>query len=450
MPPDTAVLDRDAKSAQILTILGMVKDIATKAEAEHRDFDDTERTQIQSLMAKATALKADVTTADGKADLNAQIAALGDGLGLVPEDAKSHPAVDPAQSPANLKARTVGGKFFDAKAYADWLKGFPNGQIPDGMKGITGPPIGFGGMENLGLVAPGQKNVVQVGDHTGSAGTLVYPQHLGLVDQGMFQRPLVIRDLITIGQTGTDVVDFVVEKSFTNNASVVAEATASSGTSGTKPESGFDLEPETANVRTIAHWIPATKRALSDAGQVRTLIDTFLTYGLDVKLEDEILTGDGTGQHLTGLAHTTGVQAQPWSAVVLTGGAGILETTRKAITKVQVNGRTEPTAFVFTPSDWEAIELQRMKLNPQYDFGGRMGRSLHGLPVVLSQGLTDGTGYVANWRYAVLWDREQAAIQVSDSHADFFVRNLVAFLAELRAAFGIFRPAAFCSIDLTA
>jgi HK97 family phage major capsid protein len=51
---------------------------------------------------------------------------------------------------------------------------------------------------------------------------------------------------------------------------------------------------------------------------------------------------------------------------------------------------------------------------------------------------------------AVLWDREQAAVQVSDSHADFFVRNLVAILAEMRAAFGVIRPKAFVVIDLTA
>jgi hypothetical protein len=49
----------------------------------------------------------------------------------------------------------------------------------------------------------------------------------------------------------------------------------------------------------------------------------------------------------------------------------------------------------------------------------------------------------------VLWDREQAMISVSDSHADFFIRNLVAILCELRAAMGIIRPTAFVEIDLT-
>ena len=37
----------------------------------------------------------------------------------------------------------------------------------------------------------------------------------------------------------------------------------------------------------------------------------------------------------------------------------------------------------------------------------------------------------------------------TDSHSDFFVKNLIAILAEMRAAFGVIRPAAFVTIDLT-
>jgi HK97 family phage major capsid protein len=55
---------------------------------------------------------------------------------------------------------------------------------------------------------------------------------------------------------------------------------------------------------------------------------------------------------------------------------------------------------------------------------------------------------MGDFRKAVVWDREQANIQVSNSHEDFFIRNMVAILAEMRAAFGVIRPTAFCVIDL--
>jgi HK97 family phage major capsid protein len=75
---------------------------------------------------------------------------------------------------------------------------------------------------------------------------------------------------------------------------------------------------------------------------------------------------------------------------------------------------------------------------------------LWGVPVVQSFFQPQGTAWLANWRKAVLWDREAATISVSDSHSDFFIRNMVAILAEMRAAFGIIRPSAFVEVDLAA
>ena len=38
------------------------------------------------------------------------------------------------------------------------------------------------------------------------------------------------------------------------------------------------------------------------------------------------------------------------------------------------------------------------------------------------------TVLVGDFRKAVIWDRQQASISATDSHADFFIRNLVAIL----------------------
>jgi hypothetical protein len=56
---------------------------------------------------------------------------------------------------------------------------------------------------------------------------------------------------------------------------------------------------------------------------------------------------------------------------------------------------------------------------------------------------------LADWKKLVVWDREQFTISVSDSHEDFFIRNMVAILGELRAAIGILRPTAFCEVSLS-
>ena len=48
----------------------------------------------------------------------------------------------------------------------------------------------------------------------------------------------------------------------------------------------------------------------------------------------------------------------------------------------------------------------------------------------------------------VLWDRQQATISMTDSHDDWFIRNLIAILAEMRAAMGLIRPNAFVNVLL--
>jgi HK97 family phage major capsid protein len=123
---------------------------------------------------------------------------------------------------------------------------------------------------------------------------------------------------------------------------------------------------------------------------------------------------------------------------------------RMAKRKVRIGGRAIATAHLLHPNDNEKIDLARDNYG-QFYFGGpgASGASVAwSLPRIESESLPEGTAITAAWDRAVLWDREQATIAVSDSHADFFVRNLVAILGEMRAAFGVMRPPAFVVIDL--
>jgi HK97 family phage major capsid protein len=266
-----------------------------------------------------------------------------------------------------------------------------------------------------------------------------------------------MRDIVSIATTQSDMIEYVRQVSETNNAAMVPEATSSAVIDGTtvtaamgglKPESGMVFEKVTTAVKTVAHWMPATKRALADAGQMQNLIDDFLRWGLDEELEDQMVLGNGAGENFEGLTNITNLTAQPWAI-------DLLVTTRQAKTKVRTVGRMAPTAYLLNPYDWESIQLIRA------DTGGTSGPFLFGgpaaaevptlwnLPVVESESVPQGVGYVGNFRTLVLWDREQANVQITDSHADFFVRNLVAILAEARAAFGCLRPASIVEMDLT-
>lgn len=276
-----------------------------------------------------------------------------------------------------------------------------------------------------------------------SGGALVFPEFKPIVD-AFYQRPLTIRDIITLGETGSDTVEYVRVTGVTNNAAFTAEAanTTDGDASGKKPESAMAFARIAESVKTLAHWVPTTTRAVQDAGQLRTIIDAFLLYGILEELEDQILQGNGAGENFTGIFNTANINFSPFDT-------DVLKTARQARTLVTLNGRTAPTAYVMHPLDWEAIDLQKDSQG-RYYFGGPTAlgqKTLWGLPVVESEACTQGEAMVANWKFAFLWDRLQSQISVSNSHNDFFVRNLLAVLAEMRAAFGVIRPKAFTQFE---
>jgi HK97 family phage major capsid protein len=325
--------------------------------------------------------------------------------------------------------KSYGAQFLEHDAIAAWIKTIaPTGNVPTQAR-FTSPSI-----EVKTLITEAS---------TTTGGPFVYTDRPGIVAPAPF-RPFRIRDLITVLPTTSDAVEYVRITGYTNAAAATAEATATGDGSGAKPESAMATLRITDTIKTIAHWIPASSRVMSDAPQLRAIIDQFLRDGLEQVTEDEIVTGDGTGEHFTGILNTSGTTAQAFATNLLT-------TTRKAITKVRVTGRAIPNAFIFHPNDWETIDLTQ-DAEDRYYFGGPMvlGRQmLWGVPVVDSEAMTAGTAVVGDLKQCVLWDREQIMITVSSQHSDFFVRNIMAILAERRCGFGILRPAAIVEIALS-
>lgn len=253
-------------------------------------------------------------------------------------------------------------------------------------------------------------------------------------------RALVLRNLVTVGDTDSDIVEWVKENSFTNAAAETAEATATA-TGGTKPESGIDYAVVQSTVKTIAHWIPATKRALSDVGQLRTLIESRLQDGVNLRLDGQMLNGDATGENLRGILNTSGVLTQARST------DPAVEAILKAVTQIRLQF-LEPTAILMHPTDAMNARLAK-NANGDYYFGPpNLGGDLQiwGLPIVQSPVVAVGTAVVGKWDEAILWVREGLTMAASDSHNDFFIRNMVAVLAEMRAAFAVPRPFAFCTV----
>jgi len=403
--------------------------ICKKCEDEKRDFTPEERAKVSELLAEAKKLKDEIKAEEGDAALKQAVLDLGAGIEL--SDTPRAPA---ASVPAG-KGKSIGEQFIESPMFKAWMKHIaPSGAVPESLKGLSSPPVEF-------------KHLITGTDVT-SAGAFVQTDYTGIYEP-LGRYPLNVLGLVARRTTTSDLVEFVRQTTQVQEAAPTPEANvkyvtgATGEVSGTKPQGQMAFEKVHATVKTIAVYVGATKRALSDAAQIRGIIDQELRDDLLEELEQQILTGNGVGENFTGVLNTAGVLTQAFNTNILT-------TCRQAVTTLQVTGRARPNAWVFNPTDWETVELLQDGANRYYGNGpfAQGPNQLWGFPVVSSQSKPAGTAILADWRKAVLWDREAASISVTDSHDDWFIRNLVAILAEMRAAFGLIRPSAFCEVEL--
>lgn len=423
------------------TSLKAARDIAAKAEAEGRDFTDEERDQVTTHLKDADAAKKAAEKAAGDVDLKNRLQAMGMDLGLEPTPEGEKATPDGYSQP---KRKSIGQSFIESAEYKAFMGQFPDGRIGEKAR-VQSMPVGF--------------KALLTGTDDASGGAFVQTDYTGIYE-GLGRRPFSVRDLISVRQTTSDSVEFVQQLTRGNAAAPVAEATTAAGAtantttgamelpagSGVKPEGSMTFQKVTATVKTIAEWIPATKRGLADASQLRGLIDQELRDDLREEEEDQIVNGAGSGENLTGILNTSGTQTLTFAG----GGSDIFLAARRAKRLVRTVGRSIPTGYLMNPEDWEKYDTAKGTDNHFIGAGpfGNQGPSLWGLPVVESEAVPVGTAIAADFRKAVLWDREQASVSITDSHADFFIRNLVAVLAEERVAFGMTRPAAFVEFAL--
>lgn len=265
---------------------------------------------------------------------------------------------------------------------------------------------------------------------TSTAGAGAFPEFLPTPVIPPFQ-PLTIRDLLDVGTTQSNLIEWVKETLFTNAAAPVSEGAI-------KPQSDITYERDTIPVRTVAHWMRASKQILADFGQLMTLINGRLTFGLKLKEEQQILYGDGTGDNLFGLVP----QATAYTPNAFKRGDDTrIDVIRHAM--LQVNLAFYPcTGIAMSPTDWHDLELTKdqfgryMIASPTQSTPGM----LWGLPVAQCYSMAAGEFLVGAFKLcATLFDREEAQILVSNEDQDNFVRNMVTVLCEERLALGVSR-----------
>ena len=141
----------------------------------------------------------------------------------------------------------------------------------------------------------------------------------------------------------------------------------------------------------------------------------------------------------------------------------------KALQGTRGSALLEPDTVVMHPTNWQATRLLTDTAGQFFGggpFTGAYGNA-GGIPVSADGGqLTGaydtlwgkrvivttavggaGTALVGSFRSAAqLWRRSGLSVEATNSHSDYFTKNLVALRAEERLALAVYRPSAFTAI----
>lgn len=437
------------KREQLEKLVADMRGYADELDEKGGDVTAEDRERLSKMGEDVKGLVAAIKAeAEASGTMDMAKAFLGDLGGAAPES--QEPEV--RDGIVNPKGMTLGEAFTKSPAFEDFLSQF---------KGSDGRIREVGNIKSATYDVPGfsAKDLVTGASDT-SGGAFVTPARYGPVTDLIGDRELSVRSLCTNINITSDTFEFVQVTGKTNNAAAVAEATTSADptstantttgaittdpASGVKPESALTLAVVSTPVETIAHLMPITRRAAADAPQVRQLIDSFLLQGLAEEEEDQILNGNGTSPNLRGILQTAGIST--------VGSAGTdIDAVVDAIRTVRAD-RRRPTAMVVHPNDWYSAGFLLAKdTTNNYLLGDPRAsidqlNTLWGLRVVVTEAMTENTALVGDFRQAVVADRQQSALYVTDSHKDWFARNLLAILAEERLGFGVLDVDAFCTV----
>ena len=417
--------------------------IYKKADDEDRRPTQEEAEQVQKHHRAIETLKQEKAIAQEGLKTLEDVDRIGKELGPAVSSMNMSVTSEP-QDRAYERVKSLGEMFVDSQGYKSVIneyranggrfrEGFSTGAVALEMKGTLLEGPGGGG----GAIAATVPQVVP-----------------GVVDK-LFQQ-LTVADLLLSGQATTNSIRYVIEGTATSGAAGVAEG-------GLKPESALGLTTADEPIKKIATILPVSEEMLEDAPAIQSYINGRLSLFVRIEEERQLLRGTSGGNEVQGLLTSRGIP-------VYNGGTAAgnrAEQLFKGMNSMRGSALLEPEWTIMNPADWEAIRLLKDNNGQLYGggpffgpYGGPQGPatsssqvsgatdSLWSKPVYVTGVLGAGTALVGTRAAAQVWRRGGLSVDASNSHNDYFQRNLVALRAEERLGLTVYRPTGFVEVRL--
>lgn len=196
------------------------------------------------------------------------------------------------------------------------------------------------------------------------------------------------------------------------------------------PQKDYTFQAYSQPVQKIAVLNKHSNELLKYGPELVAVLKRMLQEDLNIVVDDQLLSGNGTAPNLQGVLgvaeelDATAVGAQRVAD------ANLFDVIRIAVTKIMVAGKGKyvPTHVILNPADSEELDLTK---NAEGDyimpsFYAPNGQLIKGARVIENTGITAGTFLVGDFRHLHVRPNGGVEIEISNSDADDFQKDLIA------------------------
>lgn len=205
---------------------------------------------------------------------------------------------------------------------------------------------------------------------------------------------------------------------------------------GTFPESTAKWKQYTMPIQKVGDTLPITEEFFEDEQMFYAELGMFLRTNVDIKINDQVVNGDGTGANLTGLFTSISAYTPVASGITDASIYDLIVKLRESISASR--GGKYRVNFALM----NLVDINKMKLkkdaNNNYilpPFVDRSGNVVDGLTIVEDNTVTANTMAVGDSRFARIYERTGVEISTGTVNAQFVedamtlkIRKRLAFL----------------------
>tara|TARA_R100000482_G_scaffold85615_1_gene34363 strand:+ start:192 stop:1409 length:1218 start_codon:yes stop_codon:yes gene_type:complete len=242
--------------------------------------------------------------------------------------------------------------------------------------------------------------------------------------------------IIPVGSTSSNVIRYVKESAYTDNAANVAEGSAPT-------DSEFQLTAEDAVVQKTSAVMTISQEMLDDTPALSSYLSQRLPAKINTVIDDQLIGGSGSSPNLLGLMNggTTFAAGGFANAIESAQELDVLYVAMNqlALSNYAANG------IVLNPTDFHKIALLKDTTN-EYLRGNSLVSAdgffrINGVPVYMNNKMAAGNFVVADFSQASqVWQREGLRVDFGYENNDNFDKYLVSVRGIARIAHSIYLP----------